>query len=154
MAGVRSTLKWDDTDAQRMLRDAARRCENLSPVMKSFGEHMMVSTGKRFDTETAPDGTPWAPLSPATLRVKKGGKILQEMGRRGGLLGTIVYQAEARKIAIGTNKVYGAIHQLGGMAGRNRKVKIPARPYLGFNADDIRELAATAADYVAVGRIA
>jgi len=29
-----------------------------------------------------------------------------------------------------TNKSYAAIHQFGGDAGRNKKVKIPARPYL------------------------
>lgn len=30
---------------------------------------------------------------------------------------------------IGSNVVYAAIHEFGGMAGRGRKVKIPARPY-------------------------
>jgi phage virion morphogenesis protein len=39
-------------------------------------------------------------------------------------------------VAVGTNRVYAAIHQLGGQAGRGRKVTIPARPYLGVSAAD------------------
>jgi len=31
---------------------------------------------------------------------------------------------------IGSNVIYSRIHQLGGMAGRGHKVKIPARPFL------------------------
>lgn len=31
--------------------------------------------------------------------------------------------------AVGTDVVYAAIHEFGGMAGRNRSVRIPARPY-------------------------
>ena len=31
---------------------------------------------------------------------------------------------------IGSDVVYAAIHEFGGMAGRGRRVKIPARPYL------------------------
>ena len=36
---------------------------------------------------------------------------------------------------IGSNKEYAAIHQFGGMAGRGRKVEIPARPYLPLTTD-------------------
>ena len=41
---------------------------------------------------------------------------------------TIQYNNESA--IIGSNKVYAAIHQLGGQAGKNKKVTIPARPYL------------------------
>ncbi len=33
-------------------------------------------------------------------------------------------------LVVGPNKVYAAIHEFGGMAGRGKKVKIPARPYV------------------------
>lgn len=44
-------------------------------------------------------------------------------------------------VAIGTNVVYGPIHQLGGKAGRRtRRVTIPARPFLGDSREDRTEL--------------
>ena len=41
---------------------------------------------------------------------------------------------------IGSNLEYAAIHQLGGQAGRNKSVKIPARPYLFLTDDDYDEI--------------
>lgn len=152
MAGVKSIFRWDDRDAQRMLRRVVRRMDDLTPALKAFGEHMLVETDKRFTGQHAPDGTPWKPLAPATLRVKKTSKILQEQGRRGGLRGTIAYHvSDKRKLAVGTNKVYGAIHQLGGQAGRGRKVTIPARPYLGIVDADLAEFVAICRDWIEKG---
>jgi len=41
---------------------------------------------------------------------------------------------------VGTNMVYAAIHQFGGWAGRNRKVYIPARPFLQLTNEDKQDL--------------
>ncbi len=41
---------------------------------------------------------------------------------------------------IGSNLDYAAIHQLGGQAGRNKAVEIPARPYLNLTDDDFDEI--------------
>jgi len=43
-------------------------------------------------------------------------------------------------VRIGNNRIYGAIHQFGGQAGRGHKVTLPARPYLGINGDDEVEI--------------
>lgn len=133
-----------------------------------LGEHLLNATDDRFEAERAPDGTPWAPLSPATLvaqyeargrrrkaakrgaggalvptagfaRYAAGKKILQEMGRRGGLRGTLAYRAADGEVALGSNRVYARIHQLGGTAGRG--VVLPARPFLGVSDDDRRAIA-------------
>lgn len=132
-----------------------------------LGEHLLNVTDERFEAERAPNGTPWAPLSPATLvaqyeargtrrraaktvrgqrvptagfaRYVAGKKILQEMGRRGGLRGTVAYRAADGEVALGSNKVYARIHQMGGTAGRG--VVLPARPYLGVSDDDRPALA-------------
>jgi phage gpG-like protein len=48
-----------------------------------------------------------------------------------GRLSTSVYQQAAHdSLTIGSKVSYAAIHEYGGMAGRNRKVRIPARPYV------------------------
>lgn len=48
---------------------------------------------------------------------------------------------------VGTNMVYAAIHNFGGMAGRNRKVAIPARPFLVLTNDDKQDLMDNVQDY-------
>ena len=41
---------------------------------------------------------------------------------------------------MGSNLEYAAIHQLGGQAGKNKSVEIPARPYLQLTPDDFEEI--------------
>jgi phage gpG-like protein len=78
-------------------------------------------------------------------RLKKSG-YLAKAGRRyltnkkilvehGDLRGSVHYQAERNRVTIGAGGhiPYGGIHQFGGMAGRGRKARIPARPYLAMN---------------------
>lgn len=49
----------------------------------------------------------------------------------------------------GTNVVYAAIHQFGGAAGRkDRRVTIPARPFLGVSNEDRTELLAIINDHL------
>ena len=128
------------------------------------GEYMLNATDARFEAERAPDGTAWAPLSPATLisqyesrgktkralkqrtrggdisvtagfaRFLQAKKILQDKGTRGGLRGDVSYEADGDAVRLGVSKVYGRIHQLGGEAGRG--VVLPARPFLGVSDDD------------------
>lgn len=50
---------------------------------------------------------------------------------------------------VGTNMVYAAIHQFGGWAGRNRKVYIPARPFLQLTNEDKQDLMDDVQDYFA-----
>ncbi len=38
--------------------------------------------------------------------------------------------ADATSVTIGNSAIYAAIHQFGGQAGKGKKVKIPARPFL------------------------
>ena len=41
---------------------------------------------------------------------------------------------------IGSNLEYAAIHQLGGQGGRNKKVRITARPYLKLIDNELNEI--------------
>jgi phage virion morphogenesis protein len=64
-------------------------------------------------------------------------KILIQSGR---LRNSISARRDGSKVAVGTNLVYAAIHQFGGLAGRGRGVRIPARPYLGISKADEAEI--------------
>ena len=66
---------------------------------------------------------------------KKGywpGRILQ---RRGELAASITSKYDENSAVVGTNKIYAAIHQFGGNAGRGEKVQIPASPFLQVDSD-------------------
>lgn len=105
---------------------------DLTPVFQDIGEAMLNVTRERFNTQTAPDGTPWKPLSPAYALVKKQ-NVAQILTLYGRLRGTLTYQAGPKEVRIGTPLVYGATHQFGRGA-------IPARPFLGLSQSDEQEL--------------
>ena len=45
-------------------------------------------------------------------------------------MGSVSTDHDDRQAAVGTNVVYGPIHQFGGKTGRNESVELPARPFL------------------------
>ena len=51
-------------------------------------------------------------------------------------------------VAIGVNRWWSKIHQFGGMAGRGKKVKVPARPFLGLSEAGAEEVLAIARDHI------
>ena len=53
-----------------------------------------------------------------------------------------------RSVTVGTNLPYAAIHQFGGMAGRGRKVRIPARPFMGIDERGARQIVDTLREYI------
>lgn len=121
---------------------------DLTPVFQDIGEAMLNVTRERFNSQTAPDGSTWAPLSPAYQAVKKQNvdKILTLHGR---LRGTLDYQADKDQVRIGTPLIYGATHQFGAAKGAFGRTRfgvpipwgtIPARPFLGLSSDDEQEL--------------
>jgi phage virion morphogenesis protein len=65
------------------------------------------------------------------------GSILQVEGK---LAASVTTYYDDDSAVISSNWKYAAIHQFGGDAGKGRKVKIPARPYLGITEDEQKEI--------------
>lgn len=133
-------IKIDDRKIQALLKKLAAKAENLRPLMKNIAGIMMDSVEENFEKEGRPEK--WTSLAKSTIkqRTKKGywpGRILQ---MRGELAASITSKYDDNSALVGTNKIYAAIHQFGGHAGRGKKVKIPARPYLKFESDGINEI--------------
>lgn len=59
---------------------------------------------------------------------------------RGELLASITSYYDESLAIVGTNKVYAAIHQFGGKAGRGKKVEISNRPYLKLGEEEISDI--------------
>lgn len=107
--------------------------------MKNIAGIFAYSTEENFENEGKPK---WTGLKKVTkkarTKIKKWpGKILQVEGMLAGSLST---QYDDSSAIIGSNLPYAAIHQKGGKAGKNKKVEIPARPYLKLTDDDFDEI--------------
>ena len=133
-------IKIDNKAVNERLLELAKRGENLRPLMKNIAGIFASSTEENFKEEGRPDK--WTGLADITKekRRKKNkwpGQILQVEGQ---LAASVNTQYDNDSAVIGSNKDYAAIHQLGGLAGKNKKVEIPARPYLQLTDDDFDEI--------------
>ena len=133
-------IKIDNNDVERKLLELAQKGENLRPLMKNIAGIFASATEENFKNEGRPDK--WTELSEATKKQrtkqkKWPGQILQVSGQ---LASSISTQYDDESAVIGSNLDYAAIHQLGGQAGKNKKVEIPARPYLKLTDDDFEEI--------------
>lgn len=136
----------NDAAITAALRKLALTTSNLQPALRDIGGALEASTQERFFDETAPDGTPWEEHSDATKA--KRGDGAEKLREAGHLFDSISSHVSGASLAVGVNRVYGRIHQLGGEAGRNHSVKIEARPYLGVDAQDERTIFETLESYL------
>jgi len=133
-------IKIDNKDVERKLLELAQKGENLRPLMKNIAGVLASSTEENFKQEGRPDK--WTDLADVTKKNREKinkwpGQILQVEGQ---LASSVTTQYDDASAVIGSNKDYARIHQLGGDAGRGKKVKIPARPYLQLTDDDFEEI--------------
>ena len=133
-------IKIDNKAVESKLLDLAQKSENLRPLMKNIAGIFAYSTEENFKNEGRPDK--WTELSESTIkqRTKKKqwpGMILQVSGQLASSVNTYYDNDSA---VIGSNLEYAAIHKLGGQAGRNKSVEIPARPYLQLTPEDFEEI--------------
>lgn len=160
-------IKLDDKKLQQTLDKLYEKTSNLRPLMKNIAGIMSDSVEENFKQEgcqghsimsTTNSGLQnlnggtekWAELAESTIkqRKKKGywpGKVLQ---MRGELAASITGEYSQNSAMVGTNKEYAAIHQFGGKAGKNKKVEIPARPYLNLDEKDLNNILKTALNYL------
>lgn len=143
MAGARISIEFETGPAIDLLRKLGEHVDDLTPLFGQIGEYLKDSTTRRFEAQESPDGTPWAPLSPAYARRKKknADKILV---LDGVLRDYTAYNPEPRSLEFGTglqSKDYAASHQFGRDA-------IPARPFLGISDEDENEILLLLREYV------
>ena len=135
--------------------------EDLTPVMEEIGSYLELSVDLRFEGERGPGGAAWKPSRRAR---QEAGTTLSDTGR---LRASITSEAGPDFVRIGTNVIYAAIHQEGGTiipkqpGGRLtfpigdgwvsvNSVTLPARPFLGLDAEDEGEILGIVGDYLDV----
>ena len=149
------------------LARAAREGADLSLPMAEISEQMLEDTRRRFEAEVAPGGVPW---KKSRRSIRDGGKTLQERGflirglhrRSGATFAEVGVRNNAPQ------NVYAEAHQTGvnkqvqvkahtrtikqafgkrlanavvaNIGAFTRQMNIPARPYLGFDLDEIEAI--------------
>jgi phage virion morphogenesis protein len=160
MTGMRTEITGKE-ETLAILAQAAEHYGHPRPLFDAIGGAMVVSTQHRFEEERGPDGYRW----PASYRaMEEGGKTLTDSGR---LVRSITHNATDDGVEIGTDVIYAAIQQLGGTVraktkkglrfriGRNggwvtkRSVFIPARPFLGVDAEDEKDIRSISEQWIA-----
>lgn len=116
--------------------------------MKNIAGIFSYSTEENFKEEGIPEK--WVDLAESTKkqRTKKRkwpGQILQVEVKLAASINTYYDNDSA---VIGSNLEYAAIHQLGGLAGKNKTTEIPARPYLFLTEDDYSEVLSECEKYL------
>ncbi len=158
--GVTLTVRPEGVEVvERKLAVVHDGLKHPRKLMNILGAVLESSTRRRFRKGVGPDGKAWT----QSARVREnGGKTLLLSGR---LRDSITHDADDRQTEVGSNLIYAAIHQVGGViraknGGMLRfqipglgwrqvaQVTIPARPYLGVSAEDRTELSAQVTRYI------
>lgn len=133
-----STILITD-DLQRVLNLAARQTSNTAPLMRLIRAQLLSQTQQNFRAQGRPK---WKPLAASTIKSyeRLGISTAGLLRRSNSLYNSIQTFSDMHSATISAgggniSKKYAAIQHWGGMAGRGRKVKIPARPYLPIDSN-------------------
>lgn len=117
------------------LNQLADKAKNRTPLMRSIAGTMEAAVLTNFDEGGRPK---WL-----GIKHRQGTPLIDTEN----LMGSITSEYDNDSAVVGTNEPYAAIHQFGGMAGRGRKVKIEARPFLVLTPQDEADILQDIQDY-------
>ncbi|WGM05976.1 phage virion morphogenesis protein [Arsenophonus nasoniae] len=114
-------IQIDARELAKALRNLSLAGQDMTPLMRALAETLKTETDLNFEDEGHPA---WQPSVAALAR--KG----MTLSASGQLRGSVTTDYSSHHAALGSHLDYARIHQLGGKAGRQRRVTLPARPYL------------------------
>jgi phage virion morphogenesis protein len=108
-------------------------------LLANIGTVVVFQTRDRFKSKQNPTGLKWAPWSKEYAKTRHNGHSLLE--NEGYLEQSIVYKVSGNTVEIGSDEVYAGTHQYGHKG-------IPARPYLGINQQNKKEIEREIIEYL------
>ena len=171
MSGARLVFSTDGIEElTRDLEGMAGRAVDMTKWARDIAELIMLrSAQQNFIAQGRPNR--WDDLAEATIAARRNrdsssvqilrdtGLLMQSLAPVGAVYGPAGNQYSIRRISptfaeVGTNRPGADAHQDGTTnAGRGHQTTIPARPFLLFQAQDVEDLASTAADFIVEGSI-
>lgn len=140
----------------RRLISKLRSISNIDTkeINKAVAESLRTSTSERFSEQKEPSGKRWV----NSIRASESGGVT--LVKDAMLKNSIKSQANKSGAAVGTNTIYARTHQFGDkrtirartekglrfrvngkwITKKSVKINIPARPFLGINEEDQREI--------------
>lgn len=118
-----------------LLERLAQSTAHRAPLMRSIAGTMESAVLQNFDVGGRPK---WL-----GLKYRQGTPLVDTEN----LMGSITSDYSNDMATVGTNEPYATIHQFGGKAGRGRKVKIQARPFLALTPKDEADILEDVQDY-------
>ena len=150
-------------DLQRItqrLTKLIRSSQNLSPLTRRLAEDMADDIEENFQTESGPDGSPWAALSPVTQRERAMKGYTGPIGQRTGRMAQVTRQHDRKSAAAGLTVDYVRTFHYGAPAGAYGRTSrgapipwgpVPARPVAGFGRRLIAQVRTTIIDWLRKG---
>lgn len=115
------------------------------PLLEAIAGIVEGSTQERFITKTAPDGSAWADLLPATVDAKNGrGGVLVD---HGDLMKSITGHATPNTVEVGSDRDYAKYHQ-DGTKNADGSERMPQRQIFGLSEDDYSDIGELINDFL------
>ncbi|MDP2153807.1 MAG: phage virion morphogenesis protein [Methylotenera sp.] len=131
MSGFKFKVEQDDRKIRATITQLIALGRNPAAAMEDIAVIGENTTRERFATQIDPEGNRWK----KSIRVQiNGGKTLTKDGHLGD---SITHLSNSKFAEWGSNRIYAAIHQFGGYAGRAiRRVNLVARAFIGISSAD------------------
>lgn len=131
----RYSIELDDAEARRRLGAAVERLERPQLLLDRIGTVMERNINFRFDTKTAPDGTRWLPLSPATREIYekkyKGNVPGSLLERTRHMRDSLTHEATDEFLDVGFGDIIAIYHETGTRRGLPRRQLLTDDPIAG-----------------------
>ena len=159
---------FDLSEVDRAMADVETRAKRLAPAFRELRRPLRTDQRAHARAEEGPDGR-WPARSPftearrqarnRTARVRRFYVLRRGEARRrstpkqllGRLPAAILVKVGELYIRATSRAAWAGIHQYGGRAGRNRRVWIPARPFLWLSDGLLRTASDVLGNYVVKG---
>ncbi|WP_036797495.1 phage virion morphogenesis protein [Leisingera caerulea] len=140
-------LVYNTDTLDPMLQAVREALEDPSEAMADIGELLLSSSQDRMQRGENPDGSPFAPRSPATLAryAKLGLTFGAPLNVSGDMRNHLFYEASKDGVEYGSNAIQSAVMQFGaakgafGTASNGSSIPwgdIPAREFIGISEED------------------
>jgi phage virion morphogenesis protein len=143
-------IELDDFQLQAIFTRLMATGVSMRPLWSEISSDLERTTRARWDAGQAPDGSPWEPLQPATLRRKaRKGYTPDVLKATGDLYGRLVQDYGDDYAGLAINRVDAALHQFGGTDDMPPgPAGVPARPIFGLTDADRAEILDAASEYL------